>query len=1113
MKLSFSRRYGWLAVLAVFLVGSGTTFWASDWAARSEEAEAQRMFEAASDHFFTSVQTRLRSHSRLVSSLGAMRRLGRLSPVEFAAYAQELDPLLQHPGCVAIGFAEKAAAGHARELVARLRRSGQPDFAIHPAPSTEADAWPVLAAEPDVWRRRGGIGYDLASEPRRREALAMARDSGTLAGTGSISLLFTERAEPGFMLFYPLYAGSDVPHDVKERQRRIEGFAFGAFSAENFLIDLAGALPIGVAGRLYEAGKQGAGNLLYDSLPGHLADHAEHRRHEIISAGGHLMQLEVATTDDFGRNIDRARSRLIMGMGSLSTLLMVQLIWIFVARGMRAEELATRMSDDLAVSNERFALAMEATRDGIWDRDLLHDTFYASPGLVRLLGFRSSVPLNPLAVERIHPDDVTRWERMLKAHLDSEQPFDFEMRVRHEDGRWLWVWARGLAIRDQNGRPVRLIGSLTDITGEHEERERLARHRAFLGQLLDSLPEAIAVKDADLRFVIVNQAFAQMSGHSQSEIIGRRMADFFPPAVADAADTVDRRVIAGDGPFTGEIRLPSRDRDLLRVFDYVKVRGSDPDGAPLAITVHHDVGSQRQALARLEVATTTTPLVAILTLDRQGVISFWNETCERLFGLGVSQARGLRLMDFLRSEHSRNRLQGQIERTFATGQPSEVAEVSLDLNSGRDLWVLAALTPVLVDGEVTEVYVMSIDISDRKKSEGALRASEERFRQISAISSDWFWEQDAELRFTYFSSAFGNSVHDITDVLGRRRWDLPIQMSEAEWAAHRADLDAHRPFRNLEYRIVDAAGEQHWYLVNGDPLWDAQGQFCGYRGTTRDITEQKLIDEELRAHRDSLKEMVELQTADLQRAKDAAERANLAKSEFLANITHELRTPIHVILSFARIGIAKSASATPERRQEYFERIQSSGGHLLDLVNQLLDLSRFEAGKAVLKMAPLDLMQVVRDVTHELEPLLLARSMTLELPPGDAVPVIGEAARLAQVVRNLLSNAIKFTPEGRRIAVELTTTELPGGRRSEDGGRRPAVSLIIADEGVGIPDDEIESIFDKFVQSSRTSTGAGGTGLGLAICREIIVAHRGTICARNRPGGGAQFEVVLPIGA
>ena len=395
-----------------------------------------------------------------------------------------------------------------------------------------------------------------------------------------------------------------------------------------------------------------------------------------------------------------------------------------------------------------------------------------------------------------------------------------------------------------------------------------------------------------------------------------------------------------------------------------------------------------------------------------------------------------------------------------------------------------------------------------------LRDSEERYRDFSQISSDWFWDQDEHYRFTSLSESMERKAQfGPTFAVGKTRWELPIDIDPARMAEHRALVEAHRPFHDFEFCIVDLNGEHHWLSTSGKPRFDEAGRFLGYRGTSRDISAQKSMEAELRNHRDNLGALVEAQTANLVLAKERAEEANRSKSEFLANMTHELRTPMHAILSFAHIGLAKATSARPEKLAEYFDRIRSSGDRLLKLVGDLLDLSRLEAGKMPIEAHALDLAALVWEVAHDLEALVEARQQRLEIPPAVCDTVVyGDRARLSQVIRNLLANALKFTRDGGGVFVSFAPAELPAGRRAVDQGVVAALCMTVADEGVGIPENELEVVFDKFYQSSKTRTGAGGTGLGLAICKEIVSAHRGTIRARNRPEGGAAFDTILPRG-
>ncbi|MBB4014747.1 PAS domain S-box protein [Niveibacterium umoris] len=300
------------------------------------------------------------------------------------------------------------------------------------------------------------------------------------------------------------------------------------------------------------------------------------------------------------------------------------------------------------------------------------------------------------------------------------------------------------------------------------------------------------------------------------------------------------------------------------------------------------------------------------------------------------------------------------------------------------------------------------------------------------------------------------------------------------------------------------AGYDHAMCSEFDPLLRTFGEIISAR---RSELARRSAETELAQHRDRLAELVRDQTADLIAAKEVAEAASEAKGMFLANMSHELRTPLHAVISFARLGETKVGRAAEDRLREYFQRISSSGERLLALLNDLLDLAKLEAGRMQIDTRACDLAELVGDALQEFEAWFAAKrlqvGLDVEVRPARAW---ADPVRFGQVLRNLLSNATKFTAEGHAITLTVAAAHLHGS----GGAEVAAIEVRVSDQGVGIPEDELETVFDKFVQSSKTHTGAGGTGLGLAICREIIAAHGGVIFARNNPAGGACFVVRLP---
>lgn len=276
------------------------------------------------------------------------------------------------------------------------------------------------------------------------------------------------------------------------------------------------------------------------------------------------------------------------------------------------------------------------------------------------------------------------------------------------------------------------------------------------------------------------------------------------------------------------------------------------------------------------------------------------------------------------------------------------------------------------------------------------------------------------------------------------------------------------------------------------------------RELRRAFDKQREVESELREHRDSLEQTVAAQTADLTRAKETAEAASIAKSEFLANISHELRTPMHAILSFATIGVRKADERSALHK--YFRRIHESGHRLLLLLNDLLDLSKMDSGKVNFRPDFFDPLALLDCAYAQIESLFNDKNLRLEMQcesSDDDRQCYGDRNLLLQLFTNLFSNAIKFSPEDTCIIVSVARMALDG---------RDGVVIGVHDHGVGIPEAELDRVFDRFVQSSLTKTGAGGTGLGLAICKTIVDQHAGRLWA-EATGEGALFRVWLPVSA
>ncbi len=296
----------------------------------------------------------------------------------------------------------------------------------------------------------------------------------------------------------------------------------------------------------------------------------------------------------------------------------------------------------------------------------------------------------------------------------------------------------------------------------------------------------------------------------------------------------------------------------------------------------------------------------------------------------------------------------------------------------------------------------------------------------------------------------------------------------------------------------------------GVPMSDSRGRILGHIAVFdgKEFTDKHRLKSIMRIFATRAASELERQHVEeqLRKARDRAVAASRSKSEFLANMSHELRTPMHAILSFASMGREDAESGEREAIKHSFQRIYQSGERLMGLLNDLLDLSKLNAGKMLFEFVESDLAEQVKMMVNEYEAMAASKGVSLEVvTPTFDVRLAFDKERIHQVIRNLISNAIKFTPQGKAIVITFSQSRLMGPE-----GEVEAVTMAVVDQGVGVPEDERRVIFEQFQQSSRTNRNAGGTGLGLAICKEIVAAHHGEIDVVANPGGGASFQVTLP---
>ncbi len=435
-------------------------------------------------------------------------------------------------------------------------------------------------------------------------------------------------------------------------------------------------------------------------------------------------------------------------------------------------------------------------------------------------------------------------------------------------------------------------------------------------------------------------------------------------------------------------------------------------------------------------------------------------------------------------------LYAALKKTTELDRRLTVNEQSFSYHMGEASRIAKNLVLVFLAGISALIMVLGALFIWRIASTGAkaeerAEESEARVRDFAELAADWFCELDRNLRLTDISNRFyeiglspGADLKGCTWAEAGRLLGFS-SLSQGYLKA----LRAREPFRDQRVRLAMPDGREFFWSMSGKPRFDSEGAFAGYRIAATNITAL------IRAQND------------LTEARDEAERANRAKSRFLANMGHELRTPLNAVLGFSElIEHQTSGPVGNVRYVEYARDIHGSGRHLLNIINNVLELSRIEAGGVELQEQLLTVEDVAQDVVTECREAIAnsGAHMRVDIPQG--LPAFhGDARRMRQVLSNLLSNAVKFTPAEGTVAL--------GCRRTEDGG----LVFHIRDTGIGMSEEGVREALRPFGQADiGLARKFEGVGLGLPLAKKIVELHGGTLRIESVPDRGTSVSVALP---
>ncbi len=491
--------------------------------------------------------------------------------------------------------------------------------------------------------------------------------------------------------------------------------------------------------------------------------------------------------------------------------------------------------------------------------------------------------------------------------------------------------------------------------------------------------------------------------------------------------------------------------------------------------------------------------LGVIALDARGQVRLWSSGAERILGWTEEAVLGR---------------EAPIELGLPATPEGEVA-VRLVKRDGSSIEALVQAAPwrdaenqvqgtVLLVTDVSKRHAMERELERTKADERDARSqiyAEGRFRRLLEAAPDAILEVNRDGRIQLVNrvteTLFG---YEREELLGKPVELLIPEEVRSRHVHHRSQYWSHPVTRSmgtglaLEGRRKD--GSRFPVEISLSPVEAGDGFYV--TAAIRDVSERKRAEEQLRAVQEKYTEELAAAYQELAIRNEEIERANRLKSEFLASMSHELRTPLHTIIGFSELLGEQLKGPLNEDQQRFIGHIHRDSMHLLELINEILDLSKIEAGRLELRREAFDARTAIEGAVASIRPQCEAKSIRLESNLNLAVAVDADPLRFKQILLNLLSNAVKFTPEGNQIRVDAAA-------------RRGFVEISVTDTGMGIPKEEHEAIFDKFRQVGSTTKGVReGTGLGLAITRELVEQHGGEISLESEPGKGSRFTFTIP---
>ena len=1027
---------------------------------------------------------------------------------EFHAYVSSRDLPKEFPGSLGFGFIEKVERDNISKFLNSVRADEQPDFELKTS-GNHSDLLVIKFLEPTEINKNV-IGYDIGSDPVRREAAELAMLSGKPTLTKKIQLLQSTKEESGFLFLKPVYYNGSLLKTIEQRRRSIHGWVFAPFTLRQIVEPVLNHLNQSINLNIFEGDSTEKKNLIYSSQE---EDYPSHNKRVLKLFIGQQLWTVVVEPKKlfFEQDTSRYLPLVLSFTGALLSVLFGLVTWIYLGIKQRALALRIQATEDESRKTKNI---LGSLIDNLPVGIFLKDGRKEHLGTIRLwnkaceniFGISNKEILN-CADSDFFPKEQTDLLRAIDNQVFKEKvSIDVaEIKVLSRTQGLRLLHMVKIPFFDFKGEPEYLLGYCEDITERRRTEVALLTSEKEFKSAFEYASIGMALVGLDGQWLKVNQPLLKLVGYSQEELLQKTFQEITHPDDLNKDLSFMQQVLVNKiETYELEKRYFHKEGHIIWVLLSVSLV-KDEEGKPrYFISQIQDINCRKKIEEELAEANSLNLAIlnnagyAIISGDKDFVIHTFNPAAEQMLGYKATEIIGKTPEIFhdpnevveralqLSKELGRHVEPGHETFTIKSklGQHNE-HEWTYIRKDGRRIPILLSVTSLInASGEITGFLGMAADISLQMQLREQINDREMRLQAFIEHAPAAVAMLDKNLCYIAYSKRWLSDYKlGEQDITGMSHYDVFPEINDTWKQIHQRIL-AGAIEKNDEELFVRTDGVKQWIKWEVRPWFTGSGDIGGIAMLTEDVTVRKLLLEDLRI------------------AKQSADTATGIKSQFLANMSHEIRTPLTSIIGYTDSLI--SDQLTIKEEQMALNTVLRNGNHLLRIINDILDFSKIEAGKLDVEMLDVSLFEIISDVGnlmhHKAIELGISFGFNYEFPLPRILQT--DPTRLKQILINLVGNALKFTEQGGvKVVISFdASAEL--------------LTFSIIDTGVGMTPDQRGKLFQAFTQADTSTTREfGGTGLGLVISYELACKLGGGISVTSVKGQGSTFSLTIRTGA